>query len=96
MKMPANLVLQAKFRLFQAVEQVVVGMGAMLFGIDLRMERGMFGCESFGMGLVHRSISFRWLTSDPHNKSRNETLVACRFDPPGAAEVRLAVVSIGG
>ena len=54
-------------------------MRAVLFGVDNCVKSGMFRCESLGMRLVHRSISFRWLTRDNRvNKSRNEAFVAMK------------------
>jgi len=69
-------VLQSQFFFLELMKQVVVGMRAMLFGIDFRGKRGMFGCDGLFMGNVHWSISFRWLTQDSHNKSRFAALVA--------------------
>ena len=57
-------VLQTELFLFQPCQQVRVRVGAMLLGIDLRMKRGMFGCDCLDLAFVHRSISFRWLTRD--------------------------------
>jgi hypothetical protein len=52
-------------------------MRAVLFGVDNCVKSGMFRCNSLGMGLVHRSISFRWLTRDRSvNKSRFGRFVA--------------------
>ena len=50
----ASCVLEPQFFLFQAVKQVLVGVGAMLFLVDLRVERSMLGCECLDRGLIHR------------------------------------------
>jgi hypothetical protein len=43
------------------------------------------------MGLVHRSISFRWLTRDSSvNKSRNQPFVATKNEQPGPSSTQLA------
>ena len=67
-------------------------MRAVLFGVDNCVKSGMFRCESLGMRLVHRSISFRWLTRDNFvNKSRNEPFVARQSARFGGLEKRLGV-----
>jgi hypothetical protein len=49
----------------------------MLFGVDDCVKSSMFGCDRLGISLVHRSISFRWLTRDSAvNKSRIDRFVA--------------------
>ena len=52
-------------------------MRAVLLCVDNCVKSGMFRCDCLGMGLVHRSISFRWLTRDNCvNKSRFDSFVA--------------------
>jgi hypothetical protein len=64
----------------------------MLFCVDNCVKSGMFGCECLGMGLVHRSISFRWLTRDNFvNKSRNEAFVARERSRFGERKMRFGV-----
>ena len=57
-------VFQSKLLFLELVKKHIIGMGTMLFGIDFRGKRGMFGCDSLFLGMVHWSISFRWLTQD--------------------------------
>ena len=73
------------------MKQVIIRVRAMLFGIDLRVERGVFGCDGLFMGKVHWSISFRWLTQDGHNKSRIDALVARLLHRLGGTRGRFAV-----
>jgi len=78
--MAGNCVFERQFLFLEPVKQGVVGVGAMLFKIDLGMERRMFGCEGLDVCLVHRSISFRWLTRDSDvNKTRKRGFVS--IDP---------------
>jgi hypothetical protein len=75
--MADHRVLQSKFFFLETRQQIFVGVGPVLFRIDLRVERGMLGCDRLDVSFVHRSISFRWLTRDRVvNKSRNEAFVA--------------------
>lgn len=41
--MADHRVLQSKFFLLQSRQQIIVGVNSSLFGIDLRVERGMLG-----------------------------------------------------
>ena len=67
-------------------------MRAVLFGVNNCVKSGMFRCESLGMRLVHRSISFRWLTRDNFaNKSRNDAFVARQCTRLGGPEKRFGV-----
>ena len=84
-------VLQSQFFFFELMKQVIVGMRAMLFGINLGVKRGVFGCKSLSMGIVHRSISFRWLTQDSHDKSRIAVFVAPDLHRFGGGSGRFAV-----
>ena len=59
-------VFQSKLLFLEVVKKHIVGMGPMLFGIDFRGKRGMFGCDSLFVGMGHWSNSFRWLTQDSH------------------------------
>ena len=75
--MPDHRILQPKLLFFKSRQEVHVRVRAVLFGVDDCVKSGMFGCECLGMRLVHRSISFRWLTRDnPVNRSRNDRFVA--------------------
>jgi hypothetical protein len=75
--MSDHRVLESKLFLLQSRQQIFVGVGPVLFRIDLSVERGMLGCDRLDVTFVHRSISFRWLTRDRGvNKSRNEAFVA--------------------
>ena len=90
--MADQFVLQPKLFLLQARQQVHVRVRAVLFGVDNCVKSGMFGCDCLGMGLVHRSISFRWLTRDNLvNKSRNEAFVARQSARLGGPETQLGV-----
>jgi hypothetical protein len=66
----------------------------MLFCVDDCVKSGMFGCDRLGMSLVHRSISFRWLTRDRFvNKSRFGAFVASKSNglagaPCGSPTIR--------
>jgi hypothetical protein len=65
-------------------------MRAVLFGVYNCVKSGMFRCDCLGMGLVHRSISFRWLTRDNGvNKSRNDAFVARQKTQFGGRKMRL-------
>jgi len=65
-------------------------MRAVLLCVDNCVKSGMFRCDCLGMGLVHRSISFRWLTRDNFvNKSRNEAFVARQYARLGGWKMRL-------
>ena len=57
-------VFEPQFFFFQLVEDDVVGVGPVLLVIDSCLERGVLGCDCLDLSLVHRSISFRWLTRD--------------------------------
>ena len=74
--MPDHLILQPKLFFFQPRQKVHVRMRSVLFLVDNCVKSGMFRCKSLGMSLVHRSISFRWLTRDNIvNKSRIDRFV---------------------
>ena len=94
--MAGNCVFQRQFLFLEPVKQGVVGVGAMLFKIDLGMERRMLGCEGLDVCLVHRSISFRWLTRDSDmNKTRKRGFVSIDHSRFGGCAARFAARSIG-
>jgi len=75
--MPGKLVLEPQLFFLEAVEDGLVGVGAVLFYVDLGMERRMLGCEGLDVSIVHRSISFRWLSRDSiMNKPRKKCRVS--------------------
>jgi hypothetical protein len=75
--MADHRVFQSELFLLQTRQQIFVGVGSVLFRVDLGVKSGMLGCDRLDVSFVHRSISFRWLTRDRNvNKSRNEAFVA--------------------
>jgi hypothetical protein len=69
--MAGKFVFQPQLFLLEAVENGFVGVGAVLFNDDLSMDRCVLGCEGLDVSIVHRSISFRWLSRDGEmNKPR--------------------------
>jgi hypothetical protein len=74
--MAGKFVLEPQLFLLEAVENGFVGVGAVLFNVDFNMERCMLGCEGLDVSIVHRSISFRWLSRDSAmNKPRKKRRV---------------------
>ncbi len=91
-------ILQSQFFLLELMKQVVVGVRAMHFGIDFRGKRGMFGCDGLFLGMVHWSISFRWLTQDGtiNHDSRRLSRAICIALAGGGAGSPLAVITRDG
>ena len=54
-------VLDPQFFLLELVKADIVGMRAVLFFVDERLELGMLLFEGLDLGLIHRSHSFRAL-----------------------------------
>jgi len=52
--MAGELVLKLEPFLLQAMEQIFVGVAAMLLFVDQRVERSVFGCQFLDLSLFHR------------------------------------------
>jgi len=74
--MTGYLVLEPQLLSLKAVENGFVGVSTVLFNVDFGMERCMLGCEGLDVSIVHRSISFRWLSrGSMFNRPRKRRLV---------------------
>ncbi len=54
----ADNIFQVQFLLFQAVDQVVIGVRSAVFGFDLRIEFGMFCLQCSHVTIIHRDLLF--------------------------------------
>ena len=53
-----HLILDPQFGLLEFVKADIVGMWAVFFFVDERLEMGMLRFEGLDLGLIHRSHSF--------------------------------------
>jgi len=75
-------VLDLQLGFLELVKDGVIGVGAVLFVVDPRLERGMLVAEGFDMGFVHWGWSFP-LVDGVGNKSRFGRRVSRdRLHPP--------------
>lgn len=58
--MAGKFVLEPQFLFLEAVEKVFVGVAAVLFFFDHRVERRVFGLQFLDYALIHRCGSFHW------------------------------------